>query len=131
MMEMPEMPDDETWVRVAEVSDVDTGQGFETGQVVNGEEVALFRLEDGFHALGECPHERGPLSQGIVEDGTVICPWHSARFDIRSGRCLAAPSACRTSGEVAVGDVSLPVVRDCTRFEVRVEHQVVLVRAPR
>ncbi|MEP2990792.1 MAG: Rieske (2Fe-2S) protein [Parasphingorhabdus sp.] len=36
-----------------------------------------------------CPHLLGPLGDGTVgEDGSVSCPWHGYRFDIKSGRNL-------------------------------------------
>jgi nitrite reductase (NADH) small subunit len=34
---------------------------------------------------GVCPHEGGPLGEGIIEDGRVVCPWHVYAFDPRSG----------------------------------------------
>ena len=34
-----------------------------------------------------CPHRGGPLSEGLVRAGAVICPWHWYAFDLRSGRC--------------------------------------------
>ena len=43
-----------------------------------------------------CPHQRGPLDQVTVEQGTVTCPWHGYRFDIRTGECLSGQS-CRLS----------------------------------
>jgi nitrite reductase/ring-hydroxylating ferredoxin subunit len=34
-----------------------------------------------------CPHSLGPLEAARVEaDGTIACPWHGWRFDIRSGK---------------------------------------------
>ncbi len=33
-----------------------------------------------------CPHLEGPLFEGSVADGAVTCPWHTWRFDLRSGR---------------------------------------------
>jgi nitrite reductase/ring-hydroxylating ferredoxin subunit len=32
-----------------------------------------------------CPHLEGPLFHGSVADGCVTCPWHSWRFDLRTG----------------------------------------------
>jgi nitrite reductase (NADH) small subunit len=40
---------------------------------------------------GVCPHEGGPLGEGIVEDGRVVCPWHGYAFDVRSGACVNDP----------------------------------------
>ena len=34
---------------------------------------------------GTCPHHGGPLGQGNVENGFVICPWHMWEFDCRTG----------------------------------------------
>ncbi|MGD0893106.1 MAG: Rieske (2Fe-2S) protein [Terracidiphilus sp.] len=34
---------------------------------------------------GVCPHEGGPLGEGIVENGHVTCPWHAYSFDLRTG----------------------------------------------
>ena len=34
---------------------------------------------------GVCPHEGGPLGEGIIEEGRVVCPWHGYCFDVHSG----------------------------------------------
>ncbi len=39
---------------------------------------------------GRCPHKGGPLGEGVLRDGAVVCPWHWYRFDLRDGRCLSA-----------------------------------------
>jgi nitrite reductase/ring-hydroxylating ferredoxin subunit len=40
-----------------------------------------------------CPHLLGPLDDSIaLEDGTVTCPWHGYRFDIKTGKCLTGAS---------------------------------------
>jgi nitrite reductase (NADH) small subunit len=33
----------------------------------------------------ECPHEGGPLGEGELEDGKVVCPWHGYGFDLNTG----------------------------------------------
>jgi nitrite reductase/ring-hydroxylating ferredoxin subunit/catechol 2,3-dioxygenase-like lactoylglutathione lyase family enzyme len=35
-----------------------------------------------------CPHAGGPLSQGSIEGGRVICPWHGWRVDLVTGCAL-------------------------------------------
>jgi nitrite reductase (NADH) small subunit len=32
-----------------------------------------------------CPHRHGPLGQGWMEGASVVCPWHSWTFDVRTG----------------------------------------------
>ena len=55
----------------------------------NGLGVALFNAGGGrFHALGPtCPHEDGPLSEGWLEGGVAVCPWHGFDFDLATGHC--------------------------------------------
>jgi nitrite reductase (NADH) small subunit len=33
----------------------------------------------------ECPHRGGPLAEGLIEHGKVICPWHGWSFDPATG----------------------------------------------
>ncbi len=51
-----------------------------------------FRIVDAGGELvvhaGICPHLLGPLDEAQVEGGTITCPWHGWRFDLRSGRAL-------------------------------------------
>ena len=55
--------------------------------VVCGEEIAIFRQRDGrlFAIQNRCPHKHGPLSEGIMGAGKVICPLHAHKFDLCSG----------------------------------------------
>ncbi len=34
---------------------------------------------------GECPHQGGPLGEGVIEAGRVVCPWHSFAYDVHTG----------------------------------------------
>jgi nitrite reductase (NADH) small subunit len=40
---------------------------------------------------GVCPHEGGPLGEGSIEGGRVVCPWHSFSFDLHSGESEQDP----------------------------------------
>ncbi len=35
-----------------------------------------------------CPHRQGPLAEGWIEEGRIVCPWHAWGFDLRTGECL-------------------------------------------
>jgi len=41
----------------------------------------------------ECLHRGGPLGQGTVEGGKVVCPWHGWRWDPKTGQAEQNPSA--------------------------------------
>lgn len=32
-----------------------------------------------------CPHRGGPLGEGHVEHGKIVCPWHQWEFDLATG----------------------------------------------
>lgn len=118
------------WMLAANVGDVPNGEAFETDIVVGGERVSLFNQDGNFYALGECPHEGAPLGQGRRVGSRIVCPWHSAEFEIVSGKCECGPVACRGGGTVDVaaaegGDSSL---RDARRFGVRREGDALYVR---
>lgn len=49
---------------------------------------AAFPVDGGFRVTdATCPHNRGPLAQGWLRDGVLVCPWHWYRFDVETGRC--------------------------------------------
>jgi nitrite reductase (NADH) small subunit len=40
-----------------------------------------------------CLHRGGPLAQGHIEDGKVVCPWHGWQFDAQTGQVGHHPEA--------------------------------------
>jgi NADPH-dependent 2,4-dienoyl-CoA reductase/sulfur reductase-like enzyme/nitrite reductase/ring-hydroxylating ferredoxin subunit len=55
--------------------------------------VVLARASGEYYAFGgKCSHYGGPLNEGVLKGHTVICPWHHACFDIRSGLRLEPPA---------------------------------------
>jgi 3-phenylpropionate/trans-cinnamate dioxygenase ferredoxin component len=117
------------WIKVATTGDLEANTGFESDVEIDGETVGVFELDGSYYALGLCTHEQGPLSQGIIENGTVTCPWHSAVFDIRTGSCKSPPSACRVDGSVLSStDIDHEVLPACTSYETKVEGGDILVR---
>lgn len=60
---------------------------------VEGAAVMLVRQGENIFAIGAtCTHYSGPLSEGLIVGETVRCPWHHARFNLRSGEAEGAPA---------------------------------------
>jgi nitrite reductase/ring-hydroxylating ferredoxin subunit len=39
-----------------------------------------------------CSHLGGPLSEGTLEEGAVVCPWHGSKFGLDDGRVIRGPA---------------------------------------
>jgi nitrite reductase/ring-hydroxylating ferredoxin subunit/uncharacterized membrane protein len=60
---------------------------------VGDADVVLVRQGDTVCALAErCAHRGGPLSEGEVRDGTIICPWHQSQYGLSDGHVVHGPS---------------------------------------
>ena len=57
---------------------------------IDDKSIVLYHLPDGFYATQRsCTHVFAPLERGaIVEDSQIQCPFHRARFDIRTGEVV-------------------------------------------
>jgi nitrite reductase/ring-hydroxylating ferredoxin subunit len=79
------------WTAVLPVASLQDGKP----QRVDGVGVVLCRSSDGrVSAFGEfCLHLAAPMSDGWVDRGSIVCPWHGSRFDIESGEVVPGPSA--------------------------------------
>ena len=72
-------------VPLGPVDAIPLGQG--RTYVVDGRAIAVFRQRDGqlFATQNACPHRGGPLADGIIGAGKVICPLHARQFDLKTG----------------------------------------------
>ena len=91
------------------------GRIFEVGS----SRVAIFRTRRGelFATQAECPHRGGPLADGIVGEGRVVCPLHGLEFDLRTGEAVARqcePLVTYAVGESADGRILLGPALDRT-----------------
>lgn len=54
---------------------------------IGGERVAVFKYDGKLSGLSAvCQHQNGPLGEGRIVDGTVVCPWHGYQYRPDCGR---------------------------------------------
>ena len=68
--------------------------------------VAIFRTSDGrlFAVDDRCPHQGGPLSDGLVHGTTVTCPLHDTEVCLISGRACGPGEGMVVRHAVTVRD---------------------------
>lgn len=85
---------------------------------LDGRPVLLIRHMDQVYATaGRCTHAQGVLAQGHLQGNRLVCPRHSATFDIKSGIVLQGPFGAMKTHELAV-------------YHTRVESGVIEVELP-
>jgi NADPH-dependent 2,4-dienoyl-CoA reductase/sulfur reductase-like enzyme/nitrite reductase/ring-hydroxylating ferredoxin subunit len=98
---------------VANVNDFQEGQ-MKAFSISDDKKVLLTKVEGKIHALGEtCPHYGAPLEEGILHGSRIVCPWHHACYDSRTGDLEEPPS-----------------LDSLFSFDVRIEGENVIVRVP-
>jgi nitrite reductase (NADH) small subunit len=101
------------WVRITACDNIPPREGRRTR--VGSLEIAIFNLGDRFLAIdNRCPHQGGPLADGIVSGEAVVCPLHAWKISLATG-CVERPVETTT----------------CLRaYATRVEAGVVLIELP-
>lgn len=100
-----------SWVRVTAVENIPAREG--RAVQVGAREIAIFNLGDTFLATdNRCPHNGGPLCDGIVTGSSVVCPLHAWKVNLTTGqverpaagkdRCVATYPTRVDEGIVAV-----------------------------
>ena len=99
------------WIRITEAENIPPREG--RALDVGERSLAVFNLGDRFVAIeNRCPHNGGPLADGIVGGTTVTCPLHNWRVCLESG---AVTKPC---------DAGMP---DIQTYPVKVEQGIILL----
>ena len=85
-------PTPRDWADVA--ADADVVEGVPVRVEAARQPVVLVRSGGTVHALGAvCSHWGGPLDEGEVRDGCVVCPWHGSAFRLADGGVARGPAS--------------------------------------
>ena len=75
--------------------------------------IVLLRRGELVEALHDrCTHRGGPLHKGVVENGTVTCPWHESCFRLSDGAVLRGPAtASQPAYDARIADGAVEIRR--------------------
>ena len=97
----------------ANINDLNEGE-MKSFEIAKDQKVLLVKINGKFHAVGGlCPHYGAPLDEGVLSGDRIVCPWHHASYDARSGDLKEPPS-----------------LDALAHYEVRIDGEDVIVRVP-
>ena len=74
------------------MSDIVPVESVAEGAVVGAGDYAVGDNGDYFAVSRKCRHLRADLAEGSIDaNGCLVCPWHGAKYDVRSGRMVGGP----------------------------------------
>ncbi|HBE70615.1 MAG TPA: biphenyl 2,3-dioxygenase [Planctomycetaceae bacterium] len=74
--------------------------------------VVIVHLDGQYYCVDDvCTHDGGPLGDGELDEGCLVCPRHGAKFDVRTGEAA-----------------EMPATEPTARHEVKVEGDEILVK---
>lgn len=85
------------WIEVGSLEDIPR-LGARVIKTPTGD-IGIFRTanDEVFALRDSCPHQGGPLSQGIVHGKRVTCPLHNWNIELSTGEVVAPDEGCTAS----------------------------------
>ena len=79
------------WISVVAAGDL--GPGDHKAVEVEDAEIVVINLDGNYYAIEDvCTHDGSEISSGCLVDGSIECPRHGARFDVKTGEVTAPPA---------------------------------------
>ena len=99
-------------VLVGKASDIAPGKMVKVS--ADGKEILVVNFGGNYYAVDDtCTHSGASLSEGELQDSTIICGWHGAQFDCKSGKLSKFPAK----------------INDLTSYKIVLESDEVFVEA--
>ncbi|SAK46562.1 FAD-dependent pyridine nucleotide-disulfide oxidoreductase [Caballeronia glebae] len=83
--------------KVARFADLSAERGTRVcvkGDDKDAKDIPILLVRDGESVrayTAECPHAGGPLDEGAICNGRIVCPWHKGTFEVRDGSLVEPP----------------------------------------
>ena len=98
------------YIKIATVHDFSSDEI--RGYRIKDRAIAVCRIKDEFFAFDEiCSHEYASLTEGWLDEYTIECPMHGAKFDVRTGKPL-----------------TLPAIEAIVTYEIKIEGDTIFVK---
>jgi nitrite reductase/ring-hydroxylating ferredoxin subunit len=77
-------------VVVGKTSDIQEGKLVHI--TASGKEIVLTKLDGNYYAIDNiCTHAGAELHEGELNNSELTCPWHRAKWDIKTGSLISFP----------------------------------------
>ena len=77
-------------VVVGKTSDIEEGKLVHI--TAGGKELVVTKLEGNYYAIDDiCTHAGAELHEGELNNSELTCPWHGAKWDIKTGNLISFP----------------------------------------
>lgn len=79
------------WLNTIEINQLPPGEHHV--MVIESTPIALFNVDGEIYVIEDCcTHQGLPLSDGYLDNTEITCPFHGAKFCIKSGQALSPPA---------------------------------------
>ncbi len=77
-------------VVVGKTSDIEEGKLVQI--TASGKELVVTKLDGNYYAMDNiCTHAGAELHEGELNNGELTCPWHGAKWDVKTGSLISFP----------------------------------------
>lgn len=98
-----------TRIKMARLEELVPGQIIE--KRILARRVAVVNYKGEIHAFeGDCKHMKASLGKGNIDNGVIVCPWHSWRYDLQTGACLTLENVSLRKYDVEIEDGDVYVI---------------------
>jgi nitrite reductase/ring-hydroxylating ferredoxin subunit len=78
-------------ILISKTSEIPSGKMHKA--TIDGKDILVMNYDGNYYAIDDtCTHSGASLSEGKFDDSTVICGWHGAQFDCKSGNLEKFPA---------------------------------------
>lgn len=97
-------------IKMGKVSELPPGSSLE--KRILARRVAVFNVDGELFGIeSDCKHMKASLRKGKVEGFVVTCPWHSWKYNLKTGQCLTVDKFKLKTYQVEVenGDIFVKI----------------------